>query len=196
MIDDASGAPKVVVFPHHDLAFRAHVEWAVEQFAPSGPAHLEASLADAYPGARVRERVALAEVGGHHAWYVYRDGSVRRDGHEDSWTKPDVAEFRIDGAGTYTAANAAAAELVGRDLDEIVGIRIGSLTRHEELDDPGLRAFEVLAATGHLESTAIVIRPGGKEVPVRYRITGTAAEGYRMQMMEREDRQAGTGAEA
>lgn len=194
MIDDASGAPKVVVFPNQDRAFRAHVEWAVERLATNDPAHLEASLSDAYPDARVRERVALAEVGGHHAWYVYRDGSARRAANRDWWAKAGVAEFLIDGAGTYTAANAAAAELVGRDIDHIVGMRIGSLTRHEEVDDPGLRAFEVLADTGFLESTAIVVRHDEEEIPVRYRITGTPADGYRMHMVKREEPHTGADA--
>lgn len=173
---------EVVVFPDDDLAFRAHVHWALGH-AADDPATLQASLHDAYPDARVRERAALAGFGGRHSWYVYRDGTALASRDKDWWTRPDLPEFRIDSTGTYIAANAAAAELVGREIDEIVGMRIGSLTRHEAVDDPGLMAFAALAEEGALESTAVVVRPGGEEVAVRHRLTGDPESGYRMVMV-------------
>jgi PAS domain-containing protein len=93
-----------------------------------------------------------------------------------------LPEFEIDPNGTYAGANPEAAALVGRRLEDVVGARIGSFTRHETVDDPGRRAWAVLAAQGYLESTAVVVRPDGDAVPVRYRITGSADAGYRKVM--------------
>ena len=180
--DDAHA--EVVIFPDDDLTFRAHVDWAVER-ASDDLATLEDSLRDAYPDARVRKRAALAGFGGKPSWYVYRDGTALTSRDKDWWTNPDLPEFRIDATGTYVSANAAAAELVGREIDEIVGMRIGSLTRHEPVDDPGLRAFATLAEKGVLESTAVVVRPDGEEIAVRHRLTGDPESGYRMVMVRR-----------
>lgn len=180
MIEDAS--PNLVVFPRVDAAFRAHVDSAMERLDPDDPAELEEYLRDAYPEVSVRERLRLADFGGVPAWYVYRDGSLNTLTDEDWWTSPDLPEFHIDTQGTYVAANPAAVALVGRKAEEIIGMRIGSLTRHEPVDDPGLRAFAVLAETGVLESTAVVVRPDGAEVAVRYRLSGGAEDGYRMVM--------------
>lgn len=177
--------PRVVVFPHDDLAFRAHVDSAVERSAREDPAKLETYLSDAYPDVRVRERTGLADLGGDRAWYVYRDGSLISPIDEDWWKSADLAEFRIDGSGTYVSVNATAAELLGRDIDSIAGQRVGSFTRHEAVDDAGLRAFAVLAEQGVLESTALVVRPDGEEVAVRYRLTGSPKDGYRMVMVRR-----------
>lgn len=170
---------KILVFPDDDLAFRAHVEAALRR-RPQAPADLEEYLHDAYPEARVRERLGFAELGGEHAWYVYRDGTALTSRDEGWWASADLAEFEIDATGTYRAANATAIELVGRD---VVGRPIGSFTRHEAADDAGLRAFAVLAETGVLESTAVVVRPDGAEIAVRYRLTGNPTDGYRMVML-------------
>jgi PAS domain-containing protein len=176
--------PTVSTVPHADLAFRAHVEWALEQSAVNDPADLERYLRDAYPDVRVHPRIALADLGGERAWYAYRDGSPSyADG--DWWSTPGLATFEIDATGTYVKANAAAADLVGRAIEDIVGARVGSLTRHGSADDPGQRAFDVLSERGWLESTAVVVRPDGNEVPVRYRIAGTPREGYQMVMSPR-----------
>jgi PAS domain-containing protein len=183
MIDDVVPS-KVVLFPRDDLAFRAHVEFALARF-PRDSKGLEDYLGAAYPEVRVRERTGLADLGGEHAWYVYRDGSVRAASDRDWWTNSELPEFRIDASGTYVGANAAAADLVGRAEAAIVGIRIGSFTRHEPVDDPGDHAFRVLAEMGSLESTAVVVRPDGEQVAVRYRLTGSPADGYRMVMARR-----------
>lgn len=177
--------PNVVVFPRDDRAFRAHVEWAVENLDPAQPEQLQEQLSDAYPEVRVQWRIGLADLGGDRAWYVYRDGSAVTSTDADWWTRPDIAEFHIDATGSYVSANAAAAELLGRSIGDIVGKRVGSFTRHEAAPEPGLRAFAVLAETGCLESTAVVVRPDRAEVLVRYRVTGHPAGGYRMVMIRR-----------
>ena len=176
--DDTS---KVLVFPDDDLAFHAHVDAALRR-RPQGAAAFEQYLYDAYPEARVRERSGLADLGGEHAWYVYRDGTALTSRDEDWWSSPYLPAFEIDPAGTYTAGNAAAADLLGRDVRSIIGSRIGSFTRHEATDDAGLQAFAVLAEKGVLESTAVVVRPDGTEIRVRYRLTGNPAVGYHMVM--------------
>ncbi len=173
------------MFPRNDRAFRVHVEWAVERLAARDPAELEESVKAAYPHTRVRERMPLADLGGRHAWYVYRDGSLTAADEHDWSATSEVAEFDIDATGTYVGANAAAASLVGIAVEQIIGRTVGSFTRHERDQDAGRRAFAVLAEAGYLESTAIVVRPDGNEVPVHYRITGTRAHGFRMVMAER-----------
>ena len=184
MSEDANRS-KLVVFPRDDRAFRAHLEWAVEHVDPARPEQLQEQLSEAYPHVRVQARIGLADLGADRAWYVYRDGSAVTSTDADWWTRPDIAVFDIDATGSYVSANAAAAELLGRDIDDIVGKRVGSFTRHETAPEPGLRAFAVLAETGCLESTAVVVRPDRAEVAVRYRVTGHSAEGYRMVMIPR-----------
>jgi len=174
----------MVVFPRNDRAFRVHVEWAIERLAPRDPAGLEAYVKVTYPHTRVHERTPLADFGGRKVWYVYRDGSLSVAEEHDWSSTSDVAEFDIDASGTYVGANAAAASLVGIALEQIIGMAVGSFTRHESEDDPGRRAFDALAEEGYLESTAVVVRPDGTEVPVRYRITGTRGTGYGMVMAE------------
>ncbi len=188
----SSTTPEIVLFPRNDRAFRAHVEWAVERLAERNPEELEESVKAAYPQIRVRERIPLADLGGRHAWYVYRDGSLSAADEQDWSATSEVAEFDIDATGTYVGANAAAASLVDMPVEEIIGRSVGSFTRHERDDGPGRRAFAVLAEEGYLESTAVVVRPDGSEVAVRYRLTGTPARGYRMAMAPRQDHERQT----
>lgn len=178
---DRRTLPTVSTVPRADSAFRAHVEWALDQAESDDPAELERLIRDAYPDARVHERTQLADLGGEKAWYAYRDGSLSyTDGNW--WSASDLATFDIDATGTYVAANDVAADLVGRRVEDIVGTRVGTLTRHEAVDEPGRRAFDVLAEAGSLESTAVVVRPDGTEVAVLYRITRTSPHGYQMVM--------------
>ncbi len=184
---------RLVTFPASDHAFRAHVEAAVELLPADGAvssAHcrrVEAEVRLAYPRASVRAQDALATlaVGGPSAWYAYRDGQIEGRGAEEDWSMDEsLPRMKFDDRGTYFAANQAAADLVGVPIEAILGSRIGRFTRHEPTDSPGLRAFDVLAREGSLESTAIVVRPDGDEIPVDYRIV-SADDGFEMVLRNR-----------
>jgi PAS domain S-box-containing protein len=166
-----------------------HVEAAVESLgdrplAADSRRDVEALVREAYPSTEllVRDRV-VAAARTDVTWYAYRDGRGSARTVEEPW--PDDASlprFVFDASGTYVAANAAVADLVGLSIDEVLGSRIGRFTRHELDPSAGLRAFDVLVREGVLESTAVVVRPDGTELKVDYRITASDDGRYVMTM--------------
>ena len=192
---------RIVTFPSGDAAFRAHVETVVVKLG-GRLAHssidtglVAAQVRAAYPGVTIVARNPFAEVypDGTATWYAYRDGRARVPDNGEWWSghDPSLPRLEIDATGTYVAANAAAADLVGRPIGEIVGSRIGRFTRHEPDPEPGMRAFDVLARDGALESTAVVVRADGTELPVEYRIVVASGGSYEMVMRPVPERVAG-----
>ena len=160
----------ILVFPHDDVAFRAHVEAARDARGYWHGPTIEADIRQAYPAAVVRRSNPLAAaVPGTSTWYVYRDGALtpgQRSG--EWWLDDDLAEALVDGDGTYIAANDAMAELFGVAKERIAGSGAGSFTRHEASEEVGRRLFAALAETGTLYSTAVVTRPDGEEWPIEF----------------------------
>lgn len=179
----------LLTFPETDRAFRVHVEAAVASLGDrplvaEARRDVEALVRAAYPlaGVFVRDRVTEATPT-DVTLSAYRDGRGPSRTVDEGWSiDPSLPRFEIDESGTYVGANAAAADLVGVPVGEIVGSMIGRFTRHEADPAAGLRAFEVLAQEGLLESTAVVVRPDGTESAVDYRITASPEGTYVMTM--------------
>jgi len=173
---------RIAVFPKDDEALRAHAEAILPDVGD--PSECERRLRSVFPAVAVREQVPLASMGGRR-WYVYRDGSALTATQEQGWDSPGTGTLFISRDGRYLAADQTAADIYGVPLQAIPGARVGAFTRHEGNDEGGRRAFERLAETGTLSSTAVVLTPDGREWPIRYRID-VDGDAYRMLIRRRE----------
>jgi PAS domain S-box-containing protein len=183
MADRAS----ILVFPHDDVAFRAHVEAAHEARGYWHGPSIEADIRQAYPAAVVRRSHPLAAiVPGTSTWYVYRDGAAT-PGQESGewWLDEGLPEALVDGKGAYLSANDALANLFGVPTERIVGAGAGSFTRHEPDAELGRRLFSALAETGSLHSTAVVTRPDGEEWPIEFHMRRASEPGQYLVVMRR-----------
>lgn len=168
----------LLCFPPHDLVFAAVAARNLEALAPADPERLQAALQASYPDAVVRAQHALASLGGGGvAWYAYRDGRYSPfTDHEPWWEAADCAWIAIAADGRYVDANQAALDLIGIDLETLRTMSTGSLT------DPAVRPdvpwiWALLEDVGTLHSTSILVTPGGRRVPVEYRLLLGAAPG-------------------
>jgi PAS domain-containing protein len=186
--DDSAGAMDIkdpvalTLFPHEDDAFRAHAETIFGSVRDA--AELEGRLRSVYPAVTVREQDGVARLG-RRRWYVYRDGSPLVHSSSRDWDCEGVGTMLIGRDGRYRSADQAAADVFGVPVDAIPGARIGAFTKHEGSDEGGQRAFELLAQTGSLCSTAVVRTPQGDEWPIEYRID-VEGDAYRMLVRRRE----------
>lgn len=176
-----TGSIQVLTFPHHDRAFRAHVEAAQARLGHWDGGAVETDIRRAYPTAVVRRAHPLAALApGQETWYVYRDGAIsigERTG--DWWLDQGHAETLVTADGTYLDANEAAADLFGVRRADIVARPAGSFTRHEGSEEVARRLFATLADAGSLHSTAVVTRPDGEEWPIEYHMRpAPAGNGY------------------
>ena len=178
---DAKEPVAITVFPHDDHALRAHVETIIG--STHDPDEFERRLRGVFPAAVVREQAALARLGPRR-WYVYRDGSALPARDATDWDSPDVGTMLISRAGRYLSADQAAANIYGVPVEAIPGAAVGSFTKHEGSDEGGRRAFEHLAESGFLTSTAVVRTPAGQEWPIDYRID-VEGDAYRMRVRQR-----------
>lgn len=172
----------ITVFPHDDHALRAHAETIMGSVRD--PDEFERRLRGVYPAAVVREQDFLARLGPGR-WYVYRDGSALPAFDGTDWDAPDVGTMFISRAGHYLSADQAAADIYGVPVEAIPGAAVGSFTQHEGNDEGGRRAFDRLAETGSLISTAVVRTPEGLEWPIDYRID-LEGDAYRLRVRRRE----------
>src|SRR3954452_2745207 len=82
------GTIRIATFPASDVAFRTHVDAALERLGPCRPPALEQEIRAAYPAAAVRVRTAMAEMWpsvDSETWYAYRDGSVQPQPADEWW---------------------------------------------------------------------------------------------------------------
>jgi PAS domain-containing protein len=168
------GSVRVTTFPTSDVAFRAHVDTALDRLGRCRPPDLELQIRAAYPGAIVRVRTAMAEMWPSvdtETWYAYRDGTVRPADDAEWWLDESLPRTLVAADGSYIDANDAAADLFGVPRDEILAAKAGAFTRHEGSDDVGRRLFQVLAETGGLDSTAVVLRRDGEEWPIAFHMS-------------------------
>lgn len=168
----------LLCFPPHDLVFAGHTARTLETLDRRDAADLQAALRSVYPECVVRARESLAALGGGIAWYAYRDGRYSPFTDTDAWWEADgVATLVIAADGRYEDANEAALELIGLDLDTLRSLRTGELT------EPAVRPtvpwiWALLEDVGTLHSTSVLVAPGGRRVPVEYRLVrGGAGEG-------------------
>jgi PAS domain S-box-containing protein len=168
------GSLRIATFPASDVAFRAHVDAALERLGRCRPPALEQEIRAAYPTAVVRVRTAMAEMWpsvDSETWYAYRDGSVQPQPPEEWWLDEALPRTLVAADGKYLDANDAAAELFGVTRDAIVAGRAGDFTRHEGTANVARRLFQVLTETGGLDSTAVVLRPDGEEWPIAFHMS-------------------------
>jgi len=174
----------VTSVPFADEAFRIHVDAAVGRLSSATPEALQAELRKAYPDATVQLGDPLGALGRERRWYAYRDGRAARTIAADDWWKDERLPTTIVGEdGRYVDANPAAEELFGVSRAAILGALSGSFTRHE--DDPGLgtRLFETLRRTGELASTAVVVRPDGREIAIEFHMRALTRRNMFMTVM-------------
>jgi len=167
--------PRVVTVPSVDHAFRAHVLFAVDRLFDATDATSLGAVAKevrrAYPNAQVRKKDDFARLDGEQlVWYAYRDRPPEAAPRIDWWSNPDLARTVVDETGRYVGANAQAADLFGVDESTILGGRAGDFTRNEG-ETLASVLFDTLMRNGTLESTAVVLRPDGSEIPIIFRIT-------------------------
>jgi PAS domain S-box-containing protein len=179
----------ITSIPLADSAFRVHVDAALGRLSPVETESLQGELRKAYPAATVQVGDPLGSLGATRRWYVYRDGRSRRTVGGDDWWRDDTLPTTVVGEdGRYVDANSAAEELFGLPRASIVGAATGSFTRHE--DDPrlGSRLFDTIRRTGELASTAVVVRPGGEEIPIEYHMRAVTPQNTYITVMRGVDR--------
>jgi PAS domain S-box-containing protein len=181
------GRVRLVTFPPADSAFRAHVETALDKLGRGELAGVEAEVREAYPSAVVRARDAMAGFSIEaETWYAYRDGSVGFDTPDGAWWDDEsLPRTRVSAEGRYVDANDAAADLFGVDRDRIVGSFAGAFTRHESDDAIARRLFSLLAQSGELHSTAVVLRPDGQTWPIEFHMVRGSRAGEYVSVMRR-----------
>ena len=184
---DVSARRIVISFPHDDLAFGAHIQAAADALDPrAGPGAIESEIRKAYPAAVVRRAHQMATVNGQDTWYAYREGSITLGADDGEWWLDDRHPHAvISTAGDYVDANPGVVELFGVPKAQIVGSPAGSFTRHEGGDEVGRRLFAVLAETGALHSTAVVVRPDGAEWPIEFHMYRAHGQGSYHVVMRR-----------
>ena len=178
---------RLVTFPPADSAFRAHIEAALDRLGRGERAGVEAEVREAYPAAVVRARDAMAgfPILGE-TWYAYRDGSVGSETSEGEWwLDQSLPRTRMSAEGRYVDANDAAADLFGVEREQIVGSAAGVFTRHERDDEVARRLFALLAKSGELHSTAVVLRPDGQTWPIEFHMVRGSLAGEYVSVMRR-----------
>jgi PAS domain S-box-containing protein len=159
-------------FPADDGVFRQRVGEILDEVATLDLAETVAAVAGRlvpiHPGVAVTVQSDLARIGGPVV-YVYRDGSAVPRQREDGWIE-DAATARVvtDPSGTYLDANEAAAMLFGVPRDEIVGSSAGTFTRPDARLRDADNLWRALAATGRLQSRAIVCRRHQDDIAVEF----------------------------
>jgi len=163
------------------------VEAAIDRLGPGELARVEAEVREAYPAAVVRARDAMAGYSiGAETWYAYRDGSVGSDTSGDEWWgDQSLPRTRVSADGRYVDANDAAADLFGVERDRIVGSAAGAFTRHESDAEIARRLFALLAESGELQSTAVVLRPDGQTWPIEFHMVRGSLAGEYISVMRR-----------
>lgn len=165
----------LLCFPPYDVVFARLSAERLAALSTRDPDLLQADLRATYPDATVRRREALASLGRGEAWYAYRDGRYSPFTSEEPWWEdPGVARLEIDADGRYVAGNDAALELIGVDAEGLATLRSGDLT------DPATRpnvpwVWQLLQDVGELHSTASLVTPSGRRLPVEYRLLLDAA---------------------
>lgn len=159
----------VLTFPHHDAAFRAHVEAAQATAGGWDAVAVQEQIRQAYPLATIHHASSFARGDLQpETWYAYRDGTIKPTPADEWWFDPALPTTVMRPDGTYIDANDAAAELFGRPVSEITASVAGSFTRHERSPEVARRLFAKLAETGTLRSTAVVVRADGDERPIEF----------------------------
>jgi PAS domain-containing protein len=180
--DRRANVPSVVSIPSHDVAFRTHVEVAVDALMSRSRLTadaLRAAISTAYPDATVHVKQELTSFTPEVVLYAYRDRQTARAPESESWWEEDgLPATVVSDDGVYLDGNDAALELFGIDLAQLIGSGVGSFTRHEGAH-LAVSLFETLAATGHLDSTAVVVRPDGREIRIAYHMIRDAAGAHR-----------------
>ena len=182
-----AGRVRLVTFPPADTAFRAHVETALDRLGRGELAGVEAEVREAYPAAVVRARDAMAGFSIEaETWYAYRDGRVGSDTSQgDWWHDQSLPRTRVSAEGRYVDATEAAADLFGVERERIVGSAAGAFTRHESDEEIARRLFALLAETGELRSTAVVLRPDGDTWPIEFHMVRGSLAGEYVSVMRR-----------
>ncbi len=173
----------VRTFPSADRAFAAHVELARQRLERWDCDAVMQSVCAAYPSATATRADASASLDGSEVWYVYRDGSPlprQADSSADS-SAGEVARCVVGPDGRYVDADDAAVDLFGVERDQIVGRLAGQFTRHDGDEGLGQRLLE-LAGAEPIASTAVVVRPDGEELTVRFSVSARAGGGYEVEM--------------
>lgn len=180
--DARANVPSVISIPSHDVAFRTHVEVAVDALVSRSRLTgdvLRAAISKAYPDATVRVKQELASVTPEVVLYAYRDQQVARAPESDTWWEDDdLSATVVSDDGVYLEGNDAALRLFGVDRAQLIGSGAGSFTRHEGAH-LAVSLFETLSAAGHLDSTAVVVRPDGSEVRIAYHMIRDGAGTHR-----------------
>jgi PAS domain S-box-containing protein len=174
VIDQESRDSRVVArsFPTHDVVFAERVQELLRREQLTGPeriaAGLQRTLRTIYPNVKATVRDDVAGFGDTMI-YVFRDGSASPLAEAESWIE-DAATARLvtDATGTYIAANAAAAQLLGRSVESIIGETAGTFTRPDARIEDASALWRMLDQTGRLHSLAIVRCEDGSEKPVEF----------------------------
>jgi PAS domain S-box-containing protein len=182
VIGPASRGGKVVArtFPTHDVVFAERVEELLGRERRSDPERIAAGIASklraVHENVKATVRTEVAGFG-ETVIYVFRDGSASPAPDETPWTD-DAGTARVvsDAAGTYVAANEAAARLFGRPIASIIGEAAGTFTRPDARIEDRDALWHMLDRTGRLHSLAIVRCDDGSETPVEF-VTVKDADG-------------------
>lgn len=169
-----SARPRVVTVPSDDDAFRVHVETAVNSRVGNGELleidDVESEVRQAYPDAQLRSNDDLARLSPDDVvWYAYRDSARQAASHDPWWDDASLPRTVLDDDGRYLEANERAGALFGVDATVLVGRAAGDFTRHATAR-VGPALLSTLERAGALESTAVVVRPDGTEVPIHVHV--------------------------
>lgn len=166
------------VFPSDDEAFARYARQCLAELdhAEPDPKELERLLRRWHGRAVVRVQSDLGRLSAEPAWYVYRDGVIARS--ESGWWQQDgAARLTFDRDGTFLDANEAAATLVGRPREQLVGAHWSTLVgRAAHAVDPQW-LWAMLDDGLPVQSTFELARPDGGLSTIEYRSEPTGEPG-------------------
>ena len=134
----SSHAPRVIIIPSSDSAFRQHVSALLADAALDTPEALEARLRRVFARAVVRRRDLVGEP---PAWYVYRDGGWRPSMIGSWWEETGLPRIEMSPDGFIEGADPTALGLFGIAAEDL-----------------GVRHFTDFVAPGRLEDAASLFR--------------------------------------
>ena len=167
--------PTLATFPRDDAAFAGFVRGTADGLAADdalAPDMLQARLRTWHSQAVVHVRNELAGLTNDRLWYVYRDGGVARS--ESGWWASDaVAQLTFDRTGTFRSANQAAADLVDRSIEELVGASWSDLVPPDAAATDPVWLWRLLDAGHAIQSLFELPLPDGARRVIEFRSEAT-----------------------
>jgi len=171
-------ADRIVSVPSSDAAFARAVSDALQGGRVASEADLEGALRPLFPWTTVRRRELSSER--MTTWYVYRDRDFGPAQSAPWWESGDAASLTVRVAdGVVIGADPAAASLLGRDPEQIIGHPFTDLIDRRAV--PVARSiWSVLLEHGVVTTVLAAIRSDGLQalIDIRATLRGDVVQAY------------------